>query len=92
MTAYSNAEASRFYKAVAKDGEISSVCLTKEDGTFTENKEERVHLLLRTHFLGSYPTAAADNILPDIPTTNKREERRTGNYQKRYAQKLGWVW
>lgn len=47
----------QLYKAIAKDEAISSVCLEKEDGTFTKKEEGRVHLLFRTHFPESYSTA-----------------------------------
>ena len=85
-------EATRLYKAVAKDGGISSVCLKKEDGTFTENEEDRVHLLLRTHFPGSYPSAAGDNNLPDTPTTNKRGRKESWKLAKEVCSEARLRW
>lgn len=59
------------YKAIAEGRAISSLCLKKQNGAFTENEEGSVHMLLRTHFPEFYPTAENDN-MPDTPTTNKK--------------------
>ncbi|XP_055839079.1 uncharacterized protein LOC129907060 [Episyrphus balteatus] len=47
--------AARLHKALAKDKTIKSLALRYNDGSFTENEEQRSTLLLNTHFPGSLP-------------------------------------
>ncbi|XP_055840834.1 uncharacterized protein LOC129908398 [Episyrphus balteatus] len=47
--------AARLHKALAKDKTIKSIALRYNDGSFTENEEQRSTLLLNTHFPGSLP-------------------------------------
>lgn len=73
--------ASRLHKIIAKDRAISSACLKNEDGTFTKNRKDRIHLFLKTHYPGFYPTAKFNCL-----TRQQRTEGKKG--QKRYARKL----
>lgn len=66
-------QASRLYKAIAKNRTISALCVKRKDGIFTEN-EDSVHLLPRIHFLGFYSPAADSNNLPDTPTADTNEK------------------
>ncbi|XP_055842792.1 uncharacterized protein LOC129909743 [Episyrphus balteatus] len=47
--------AARLRKVLAKDKTIKSLALRYNDGSFTENEEQRSTLLLNTHFPGSLP-------------------------------------
>lgn len=78
-------KAPTFPKAILKDREIPSDCLKKENRTFTENEEDRVDLLLRTHFVGFYSTVEGSNTLPNSPIIDKREKRKQPN---RFVRKL----
>lgn len=68
-------EASRLYEAIAKDKEISSISLKKEDRVFSENGEDRVHLVFKTYFPEFYLTAEGNSIFVDISTVNTRREK-----------------
>lgn len=45
-----------------------------EDRIFTENVEDRMHLLLANHFPESYSTAKGNSILPGTPAVDRRGE------------------
>ena len=46
-------EAARIYKAFSGDYKQNHVNLKKANGEYTESEDERIHLLLQTHFPGS---------------------------------------
>ncbi|GAB0090988.1 uncharacterized protein DMENIID0001_057790 [Sergentomyia squamirostris] len=56
-------EAARLYKVMAKAGNDMHTSLRKGDGSYTQDEEQRAHLLMETHFPGCEVHAGDDMII-----------------------------